>query len=680
MAVMNYYSSRIWLAVALSLLTASAEARVIRVEVTARETVLGGQSFGLPGSYEKISGKVHFALDPTQALNQLVTDIERAPRNDKGEVEFSADFYLLKPLRMEGSNGAVLFDVVNRGRKITLGTFNWASRSLDPKTQEDFGDGFLLRQGFVLLWLGWQIDPPLREGLMRLYAPSAEEPGGPIRGLVRSDFVVREKVYHHSLADRNHSAYPVADPQAPENVMTVREGTEAARQPIARRRWKFARLEEGKPVEDPTHVTLEGGFEPGKIYEVVYLSQDPPLVGLGLAAVRDMISFLKYGPTQPLSIAAGSVDRALGFGASQSGRFLRTFLYHGFNQDEAGRKVFDGVIAHIAGAGRGSFNHRFAQPSRDAHPYMNFFYPTDIFPFTDVEQTDPETGITDGLLTHSLKRELLPKVFYTNSSYEYWGRAASLVHTILDGRHDAPMMENVRIYHFSGSQHGPAAFPPRKTIGQQPSNPTDFRWSLRALLRAMDGWVSDGTPPPPSRYPRIEDGTLVKPEDLNFPAIPSVNFSTRIHKAYRADYGSRFRGEGIVTRQPPRIGPAFQILVPAVDSDGNERAGIKLPEVAVPLASYTGWNLFNATSGPTRELASMTGSFIPFSLTQAARQQKNDPRRSVEERYESREQYLEWVTQSARELIEEGYLLDEDLDEIVRGARRSWNYLVEGTQ
>ena len=286
--------------------------------------------------------------------------------------------------------------------------------------------------------------------------------------------------------------------------------------------------------------------------------------------------------------------------------------------------MFDGVIAHVAGAGRGSFNHRFAQPSRDGHPYLNFFYPTDIFPFTDVAQKDPETGVTDGLLTHAGAPELLPKVFYTNSEYEYWGRAASLIHTTVDGKADAPLMDNVRIYLLAAGQHGPGAFPPVQTIGQQRNNPLDYRWSMKALLLAMDRWTANGTAPPPSRYPRLADNTLVAPDRLRFPKVPGVTTSTAPHRAYRADYGPKFTTEGVVTVEPPRIGTAFPIMVPQVDADGNGLAGVKMPELAVPLATYTGWNLFNDRSGPTTVLSSMQGSYIPLPRTSAER--KRDQR------------------------------------------------------
>jgi Alpha/beta hydrolase domain len=651
-----------------------ASADVVRIEVQSRSDLLGGQAFGAAGPYEKLSGKIFFAVDPALPANRIVTDIGNAPRNAAGKVEFSSDFYLIKPKRIERGNGAVLYEVSNRGGKGMLGFFNHAAGSVDPASPAEMGDGFLMKQGFTLLWVGWQFDPPNRPGLVRVYPPTASENGRPIRGLVRSDFVVTEREADHSLADRDHAAYVVVDPDSPDNVMTVRDSVEGPRRIVPRNQWGFARAQGAGKVADPTRVFMAAKFEPGKIYEVVYTAQNPPVVGLGPAAIRDVISKLKYSSADAWSIPAGAIDRALAFGVSQSGRFLRTYLYYGFNRDEGNRKVFDGVIAHVAGGGRGSFNHRFAQPSRDGHPYLNFFYPTDIFPFTDAPERDPESGATDGLLTHAGSPELLPKIFYTNSEYEYWGRAASLIHTTIDARADVKLMDNVRIYLLAAGQHGPGAFPPAQTIGQQKSNPLDYRWAMKALLLAMDRWTASGTEPPPSRYPRIADSTLVPPDRLKFPKVPGVTTSTAVHRAYRADYGPAFVTEGIVTVEPPRIGTAFPILVPQVDADGNGIAGVKMPELAVPLATYTGWNLFNDRSGPTDVLSSMQGSYIPLPRTSAERKRTNDPRLSIEERYRDKDQYVGLVGKSALELIDQGFLLPEDLAVVLRNAGRHWDY------
>ncbi len=663
---------------ALLVATAPASAEVKRVEVETRVDVADGRAWGLAGPYEAIAGTIHFEVDPSNPANRIVTDIEHAPRNGQGMVEFRSNFYLLKPKAMERGNGAVLYEVSNRGGKGMLGYFNNAAGSRSPQTAEEMGDGFLLENGFSLLWLGWQFDVPVRDGQMRLHTPTAVGAGGAaITGLVRSEVIVTERAFDRTVADRNHIPYPVADPNDAANVMTVRDGVGQPRRVVPRDQWRFARVDDnGNVVDDPTRVWLDGGFEPHKIYDIVYVSQDPALVGLGPAALRDMISQLKYDATPELGLSADAIDRALAWGVSQSGRFLRTFLYHGFNTDEGNRRAFDGVIAHVAGAGRGSFNHRFAQPSRDGHPFLNKLYPSDIFPFTDVTQHDPETDMRDGLLA-GIQPGHMPKVFYTNSSYEYWGRAASLIHTSLDGNSDSPLLDNVRIYSFAGGQHGPGRFPPQRTSGQQPSNPNDYSWFLRPLVLAMERWTAeDAALPPPSVYPTVADGDLVRPEALGFPNLPGVGQPAEPHLAYRAVYGPEFRTRGVASVQPPEVLSAFPILVPAVNDDGNETGGLMMPEVAVPLATYTGWNLFHADAGPPDVLSSMQGSYIPFPRTRAERDQASDPRPSVEDRYGSRAEYLGRVTEAALALVDDDYLLARDLQPILTQAARHWDYLM----
>ena len=645
----------------------SAAAEVVRIDVKSRADVAGGKAFGATGPYEKIAGRIYFEVDPSLAPNKIITDIDKAPKNARGRVEFSSDFFLLKPKQVERGNGTVLYEVSNRGGKGMLAFYNQAAGSLDPTTDAQMGDGFLMTQGFTLLWVGWQFDPPQREGLVRVFAPIATDNGKPITGIVRSEVIVARVTPDSSLADRDHIAYTVANPNDPANTLTVRDTIEGARRFIPKSEWKL----------DGGRVYLTGGFQPGKIYEVVYRAQDPPVAGTGLAAVRDTIAYLKFAPPldgDPLSIPAGSIQRAIAFGVSQSGRFLRTYLYYGFNEDEQHRKVFDGVMAHVAGGGRGSFNLRFSQPSRDGHPFLNKFYPTDIFPFTDTAQTDPQTGEKDGLLSR-VKPEHTPKIFYTNSSYEYWGRAASLIHMTIDGRTDVAPPDHTRIYMFTGGQHGPAAFPPRKSIGQLANNPNDYRWSMRALLVAMNRWIKDGTAPPANRYPRINDNTLVQIDALKFPSLAGVGKPTEAHKAYRVFYGLDFASKGIISVDPPETNSAFPILVPQVDNDGNELAGVKMPEIAVPLATYTGWNLFNAESGPTSLLSSMQGSYIPLPRTRAERERNKDPRKSIEERYQSRDGYLALVSAAAQELVKQRYLLEDDVDNVVKRADEHWSLL-----
>jgi hypothetical protein len=658
---------RAWIALTLSFcLPALACAALLRIEVSERSDVLDGQPFGAAGPYERIAGKAWFAVDPNLPANKIVVDLDKAPRNEEGLVEFSSDIYVLKPRDPAHGNGAVFFEVSNRGTKGMLYGFNRATASLDPRSAREFGDGFLLEQGYTLVWLGWQFDVPHTPGLMRLYAPVAAG----ITGLVRAEFVLDKKETRQSLADRNHIPYQVLNPDDPKLTLTVRDHADSPRRVVPRETWH---------IENRSRIAMPEGFEPGKLYELVYTSTDPSIVGLGPAAVRDLISFFKYGSNDDTVLGDhhNFIKRVYSVGVSQSGRFLRTFLYYGFNQDEKGRLVFDGVMAHVAGAGRGSFNYRFAQPSRDGHPFMNTFYPTDIFPFTDEAQTDPETGITDGLLSHAIPPGAAPKIFYTNTSYEYYGRSASLVHTSIDGRKDAPIPPTTRIYYLTGCQHGPASFPPVRGLAQNLPNPNDYNWTLRALLVAMDAWVRNGKEPPPSRYPKIADDNLVPLGAVQFPKIPGVAVPTRIEKAWRVDYGPDFRTAGIDTIEPPKVGSAFSMLLPQVDADGNETSGIRMPATQVPLATYTGWNLRTPEIGAPDELYSMVGSFIPFARTKADRTKSGDPRLSVEERYASKQVYLDKVQAAARSLANEGYLLERDIPKVTERASAEWDYVTK---
>ncbi|HEU4619563.1 MAG TPA: alpha/beta hydrolase domain-containing protein, partial [Gammaproteobacteria bacterium] len=395
---------------------AAARAELVRIEVAQDGALLDGASFGETGSYEKLAGRLYFAVDPQAAANRSIADIAYAPTTAEGRVEFQADFYLLRPKDAKKANGTLLFEVANRGGKGLFSMFDHGTNAADPAAAADVGDGFLLEQGYTLLWVGWQFDVPEGDGRVRVDVPAATDHGRPIEGLVRSDFVVSAPAHDHSLGDRGHLAYPSADLADREATMTVRDEAMSPRRAIPREHWRFARVDRGRVVEDPRSVYLEEGFEPFKIYEVVYRSRNPAVAGLGLAAIRDAVSALEHEGADELGLPRGTLGRSIAFGLSQSGRLLRTFLYDGFNEDEQGRKVFDGVMAHLAGGARGSFNVRFAQPSRASWSY---FYPLEIFPFTDEVQTDPETSVSDGLLAR-VPEELRPKIFYTNSSNEYW--------------------------------------------------------------------------------------------------------------------------------------------------------------------------------------------------------------------------------------------------------------------
>lgn len=622
-----------WLAACAALLLCApgARAEVTRVEIVRRSDLAAY------AGYEKLEGRVYFTVDPANRRNAVIVDLDRAPKNAQGRVEFSADFYAVRP--KTGGNGVALVDVVNRGNRVTR-MFNRIAAGSDP----DVGDGFLMRRGFTVIAVGWEFDLPATGDMLRIRVPAAQG----VTGIVRTIIEVDKRATTYRLAE-DVPGYPPADPDGPDSVLTVRDRLGDAPQTIPRGQWRLS----------GDTVTFDGGFEPGRVYEVAYRVSDPPVAGLGLAAVRDIGSWAKHAAD-----SATPAKYVYAHGQSQTGRFLREFLYLGFNADERERLVFDGVIAHIAGGARIDINRRGSTPTSGSAM-------VGTFPYSDRAQRDPVTGATEGLLENDRARRHQPKLFLTNSSVEYWidtGRAAALVHTTPDGARDAALGENVRAYLFSGAQHTPGPFPsPAGGRGQQRANPLDYTMSLRALLVSLDRWVREGVAPPPSRHPRFADRTIVRAQDLAFPAIPGVQSprmvapGTRAHNPLLPSNG----GEGSV--QP--------LVVSQVDADGNELAGIRLPEVAVPLATYTGWNFRNPQIGGTTRLVGNTGSYIPFARTQAEREARKDPRPSVEERYPSRGDYLAKVRAVTDALVRDRYLLAEDVDATVKRALDHWELL-----
>lgn len=653
--------------VMLSLSAAAAEARVVRLRIERREVILSGRAFGAAGQYEKLVGKVDFGLDPSLPRNGDIVDLELAPRNARGEVEASADFYMLKPVDSRRGNGRLFYEVGNRGGKAMLSTFQKANLSPDPATEAEFGDAALMRQGFTLLWMGWQWDVPERPGTMRMEMPIATDNGKPITGIVRGNFILNERANTASVADRAHKAYPVFDPNGAENVMTVRDDPTAKGQVIPRSRWHF--------VDEGT-VALDGWFEPGRIYDIVYRSADPRVVGVGLSGTRDLVSFMKYDTSQENPMPG--IRYAIGWGVSQSGRFLRHFLYQGFNEDEQGRKVFDGVFDQVGGAGRGSFNHRFGQASRDALQYFNILFPVDLFPFTDGPATDPETGIVDSLLARAERTGTAPKVFHLLTNSEYFNRAGSLVHTDPTGTKDADLPANTRVYMIASAPHGPGPFPPISNsggglIGRAVLNPLNYSPATRALFRALDRWVVDEVAPPPSAYPTIAGGTLTSPAKAGWPAVPGYQLPQQPLRAFHLNFGADW-SKGIVSVEPPEIGKPFVVSVPAVDADGNVRAGIRLPDIAVPLATHAGWNYRDASIGSPDRLAGEIGSYIPFARTRAEREKANDPRLSIEERYRNRDEYIGKFAAATLDLVAAGYLLADDVADLLKHAAEHYDW------
>ena len=645
---------------------ASAEARLVRLEIERREVVLDGRPFGLAGPYEKLVGTAHFAVDPDLRQNGIVVDLELAPRNVRGEVEFSADFYLLKPVDPSRGNGRLFYEAGNRGNKRILRTFQKASNSADPTTDEEFGDGALMRRGFSFLWMGWQWDVP--DGRMRMSMPIATNDGQPITGLVRGNFVGPVGSTAR-VADRGHRAYPVVDPASDEHVMTVKTLPTDPPEVVARDRWRFT---------DPGTVELDGGFEPGRIYDVVYLSEGPRVVGTGLAGTRDIVSFFKYDESADNPLPG--IEYTLAWGVSQTGRFLRHFVYQGFNEDEAGRQVFEGVFDQVGGAGRGSFNHRFGQASRDALQHFNFLFPVDMFPFADATLTDPVTGETDGLLRRAEASGTIPKMFHVLTNSEYFNRAGSLVHTDPTGTADVAPASTSRIFLIASAPHIIGRFPPAPNpsavfLGQASMNTLVYAPVVRALFDALDAWVAEGREPPPSRYPRLADGTLTPPAETGWPTVPGVRLPHAPLAALRLDYGPEW-SSGIVSNQPPVIGEPFVQRLPAVDVNGNDRAGIRVPEIEVPLATHTGWNYRHPSIGAPDRLSSEIGSYLPFARTRAERERSGDGRLSIAERYRDKHDYLGRVTQAALGLVESRYLLASDLPEVIQRAGDHYDWAV----
>ncbi len=643
-----------------TLIAVPAYARVVRVEILSRSDISG--TFGNAGSYERITGRVYFAFDPKNPENRRIVDLDLAPRNSRGEVEAWSEFVILRPKDPARSADLAVIDIVNRGGMTTF-VFNLGRSAAAPaESAEFYGDAVLMKRGVTIVGLGWQWDVAPSASALHFGAPPVGSLEKPVTGLVRSDITIDSATnaipLGHSLAPT--LAYPVADENDRANVLTVRAAPLAARIVVPRNEWRFAREVDGRTGADPRWVYMASGFKPGMIYEVVYRAKDPVVVGAGLAAVRDMISYLKYD-----SSAVAHLRYGIGYGVSQTGRFIRHFLYQGFNTDESGRVAFDGFFAHTAGAGRGSFNHRFAQPSRDAQPYSTFFYPTDVFPFTSVRARDPLTGKRAGL-RDNLQSSAAPKVFYVDGGHEYWGRAASLTHTTPDGARDLGFLSTERRYVISSAQHSSPAGWPLPESARIPGtsayrgDPLDQRLALRALMSALIDWVKTGNAPPPSQYPTLSARTLVRAADQRFPAIPNLRVARIPHQPYGLDFGPRWL-QGIIDFEPPRVGGPYPVLVPRVDSIGNDLGGIRSIELLAPLATYYPWQLRSGMPAANDRLVSFRGTFIPLPHTEADRRTAGDSRPSIEMLYRTQSGFMSRVDSGIALLVRQQFLLSEDV-------------------
>lgn len=655
---------------------------ITRLNIERRERFANSHEFPVTGAYEKLAGKLHGEVNPNNQLNKIIVNLDRAPRNRQDCVEYWSDFCLLKPVDMARGNGKIFFDAPNRGSKRILSFLNDAPASNDPSTIEHAGNGFLMRQGYTMVWCGWQGDLMPLENWLVMGVPVATDSGKEIVRTIRTEIVVTEKgIKSQPLSgDERVKSYQAESPDKSLATLTVREKSYGKRIPVPPQEWEFASAEidtqSGKETIRPssTDLYLRSGYTPGHIYEFIYRAKNPLVLGLGFAVVRDLVSFLRYeikdtaGQCNPLATDEKTtpIRYAFGWGRSQSGRFLRDFIYHGFNADESRRKVFDAVAPHVAGGGRLFLNYEFARPVTSSQQHTNQLEP-ELFPHAYNVIEDAQTGRRDGILK---RPETDPYIFHTQTSTEYWQKRGCLAHT--DGRgNDLDIPESVRIYVIASAQHNsPFGSEPEKDNTQQLANPLPAGDVLRALVVALDLWITHGVAPPPSQFPAVRYGTLVKPDRSNtgFPEIPGVRYHGLYNRQLFLDYGPNLHRGQMEIHPPKQLeGGEYTILVPKVDADGNDIAGIRLPAISVPIGTYTGWNLQPGDLAKD-ELSGLIGSFIPFARTTAERRTTGDPRLSIEERYRDQADYVRRVAHAARALVNQRLLLSDDADRIIREA------------
>jgi Alpha/beta hydrolase domain len=649
----------------------------IRLQIDHHVVFASGHSFGKTGPYERFVGRVHFALDPEESANQGVVDLQYAPRNSRGLVEYSGDLDILKPMDLSRGNHRLLYDVNNRGNRTALRAFNDAPRVADPLSLEHAGNGFLMREGYTIVCSGWQGDLMSGNGLLVADLAEACQEGKPLQGIIRQEFISdQENVLCVPLSGANViRSYEVIDPGSA--TLTRRERETELRQIVPSHEWTFAEVIPDsvpgsvKVIESNQHLYVRNGFRPGWIYELIYRSQGSRVMGLGIVGIRDLLSFLRYEDEDDASEPnplRGAVDKVYGYGQSLTARVIRQFIYDGLNEDPLGRRVFDAVYVHVSGAGRLFANSRFAQVGRYPRQHEEHQWPSERYPFAYSVAPDSFTEKLDSVLKRPRSD---PLVMHTHTSTEYWQRHASLGHTDPCSGKDLHVPENVRMYTVASAQHAGSTLA-EANLGQQEPNLMANNPFQRAALVLMDRWATAGISPPPSRLPLRSDGTLVPAEDVlgRFPRIPGVKLPTAPSRLPLYDYGPEF-DRGITTEHPPKTipGKEYTLFVPQVDRDGNEIAGLRSPEIQAPVATHTGWNV-RKLGFAEGQLYSLMGSFIPFARTKADRNGNRDPRLSIEERYGSHEEYIRAVATAARTLFEEGFLLQEDVARYIEAATK----------
>jgi hypothetical protein len=635
--------SRFWIAVLCALLLPSltANAEVIRFEVQQSDPAFEGRAFGSVGPYVKITARATIAVDPTDPHNAVLADIDKAPRDERGLVEAVADVVLLRPADPLRANGTLLVDIPNRGTKLAPQLFDDAAKpgGNDAEKAADAGTGFLHGQGYTMAWIGWQADIPSKPGQLALAAPVLRGVTGPAR-----DELLFDHMQNPAAATLS---WPIAD--AASLAVTVRAKWDAPRE-------KPAGLAVRATGDQTVEITRPAsGFDAGALYEVTYVARDPAVLGLGFAATRDAVSFLRRNATPANPLAGNFVQHAIGFGVSQSGRYLRDFLYLGFNEDLSGGLVFDGLMPHVAGARRMATNTRFGLPGRNPRHPQDPAWQADLFPFTYQTLYDPLSGRRDGLMQRCRLSVTCPRIIQTDSEHEWWASRASLLVTDLQGNHlDLP--GDVRAYMIAGSPHFSEPEARMRSVPAMvlPVNPMHAGAPMRALLTAMQAWITNGVEPPASRVPMRAHGTLVEASAAVPRGIPGLPY-TGIYT------GASFTDPSVL---PAKLLGAYPVFVPRADNDGMAIAGIRMLPLAVPRATYTGWNP-RAQGFGAGALFPLQGAVVPFAATRAEREAAGDPRLSVAERYTDSAAYVAAVRAAAAQMVAERLLLPQDAERAI---------------
>ena len=683
------------LALAAALCAASpVDARLTRLEVTQREVVAGGEAFGAAGAYERLTGTAYFEVDPGDRRNAAVFDLDKAPRNARGHVEFSPDMVILKPVELARARRTLFFEVNNRGRKISFGRMQDTASDANmnaPLSQRDFGNGFLMKRGYVLAWVGWGADIAPGDNRLTVNFPIAMEDGQPIMERILTEFGDRNfnggspttLPLSGGTAFKSFPSASTDKATAQAELWITPSDSPRTSSPgiprgsrVADDQWAFASCPDGWPgTPSAGDICVKGGFQNNLNYHLIYRATSSPVMGLGYLTSRDFVSFLRnaaqddYGNLNPVAGIATTLCQ----GISSSGMYFRDYLYLGFNEDEQGRRVCDGMHIHVPGALRLYLNYRFAQPNPFTQQHRERYVPDVNFPVTYAVTRDPLSGREDGILT---RPQTDPKVIHTDTSNEYWQFRASLLGTDPSGNVDVADPVNVRRYLLSSTQHGWfKGDAPHHGIAnrqcQQLTNATHTGVILRALIVALEQWVKDGTPPPDSRIPRIADGTLVAPERLAFPSIPGVTFAGLYNGSGERDFGPRVKGNsGVIDKLFPSILSTHRILVPQVDKLGNDIAGVRHPLVEAPIATLAGWNTRTLEFGAD-DLCDLLGSTIPLRRAQREAQAAGDPRPPLELRYRDHQDYVRKVGEAAKALEKQRLMLAEDVELTVREASES---------